>query len=103
MSAENENEKDLAVLSDEQRLHAATVPPMALEVFCERMSKRPETILNWVDAGWLQLKNINGRWYLLAEEIMRFNLRVSKGEFKKDLGAPPGRRGWPGGKRKGAA
>lgn len=66
-------------------LFAQCQPPIALSAFAERMGVCPDTVLRWRDAGMVRLDNLNGKNFLLPEEVMLFNARLRAGEFAKDL------------------
>lgn len=61
---------------------------MALDVFIERIGITPSTAWRWRKSGMLQTININGRQYVPAKEILKFNRRAAAGEFEKEHKTP---------------
>jgi hypothetical protein len=74
----------MTTLTKEAELYARCQPPVALDVFAERIGKCPETVIRWRDAGMIRVHNINGKNYLLAVDVMLFNARLVAGEFAKE-------------------
>ena len=68
-------------------------PPMALDLFIERMGITRSTAWNWRKQGKLRTVNISGREYVPAKEIVVFNRRAEAGEFHKQHHAPDRRAG----------
>lgn len=63
-------------------------PPMALDVFIERMGITRNTAYVWRKQGILTTVNICGRQYVPAREIVKFNRRCESGEFAKTHKTP---------------
>ena len=58
-------------------------PPMALDIFLEKMGITPTTAWRWRKDGKLETINICGRLYVTAKAILNFNRRAAAGEFEK--------------------
>jgi hypothetical protein len=71
-------------LSENERLFASCIPPMALETFARYAGRGKTTMYRWIEQGLLSVENIHGHLYVMAEEIMRFNKRVKAGEFARN-------------------
>ena len=84
----------MAIKSGKQQPQLApedTLPPMALDLFLERIGITPTTAWRWRKDGKLETINICGRLYVPARAIATFNQRAANGEFAKEH-KTPGRR-----------
>ena len=64
-------------------------PPMALDVFIERVGISRGAAYAWRKKGMLRTVAICGKQYVPAKEMVRFNRRTEAGEFAGEHHAPP--------------
>ena len=67
-------------------------PPISLARFIQQMGITTITAWRWRRDGKLHTVNICGRQYVTAEEIAKFNARVTSGEFAREHKTPNPRR-----------
>lgn len=76
-------------LKDAERLALEALPPVALEVFAERMGKHPDTLRKWKNMGLLEFTNILGKNYITGESAVLFCRRAKRGDFARDIKPDP--------------
>lgn len=56
----------------------------AAKIVCRDMGISDTTLWRWARSGWINLVNINGKNFIDMQELIKFQERAKRGEFKKN-------------------